>query len=166
EIAIAPAHLSGGDELLADHRHLHGRERGAERTLEVGVLGHLDPCRVRAQREALEPIARGHGQWGARRRRRHRGTARAVPNHPPADQRDGGEQHVESLHSSGLRRQGSSSSSSSAASRARRSASSTMRRLSAISGVSYVTRTSYWNSSLRSLPSRICNSGTRSSSWP
>src|SRR5256886_16263762 len=27
EIAIAPAHLSGGDELLADHRHLHGRER-------------------------------------------------------------------------------------------------------------------------------------------
>src|SRR5213082_1102945 len=47
KIAIAPAHLARGDQLLADHGHLHRRERRAERTLEVRILRDLDRRRVR-----------------------------------------------------------------------------------------------------------------------
>src|SRR5437667_12823849 len=35
EVAVAPPRLAGGDQLLADHRHLDRRERGAVGALEI-----------------------------------------------------------------------------------------------------------------------------------
>src|SRR3989454_4245277 len=46
EVAVAPPHLARGDQLFADHRHLHRRERSAEGALEVGVLDRSEERRV------------------------------------------------------------------------------------------------------------------------
>src|SRR5256885_16071636 len=52
KIAIAPSHPPRGDQLLADHGHLHRRKRRAEWALEVRVLRDFDRSRVRPQRVA------------------------------------------------------------------------------------------------------------------
>src|ERR1051326_6139584 len=76
KIAIAPPHLARGDQLLADHGHLHRRERRAEGALEVRILRDLDPRRVRPHRVPPEPV----------RRRDRNGPARPPPR--PKEKRD------------------------------------------------------------------------------
>src|SRR5437660_3634238 len=110
KIAIAPPHPARGDQLLADHGHLHRRERRAERTLEVRVLRDLDRRRVRPQRVAAEPVRRRDRDGPARCRRRR--ALRAVPQDPPTDHRHAHQQQVEPLHSPGTLHGSSSSSSS------------------------------------------------------
>src|SRR3989442_3717687 len=137
EVAQPPPYLSGRDKLFADGRQLQHREFAAVRALEVGVLDHLDRRRLAAQRVPPKAVRR---RWHQAARGRRGGWCRARRPHQPtaANNDHEAEQRIEGLHASGSLRQGPSSSpgSSRSSSRKRRSASSTMRRLSAISGVS------------------------------
>src|SRR5207247_1017610 len=78
EIAIAPAHLSGGDELLADHRHLHGR--AARRPRRCGGSRRAPACRTSlAPHNGTARCARCPAVSAIRARDRAAGPSRRVP---------------------------------------------------------------------------------------
>src|SRR5882724_103122 len=143
EVAIAPAQPPRVDELLLDGWQLQLVEGLAERTLVVRILGDLQLCAVRAEKVApeaggvggLDCYVRGDAD---RPRTGQHPSQRAETHHDHS-----GQGRIEAPHAEGGgRRQGSSSSGSSSLNEPLRCASSTIRRLSAISGVSYVLRTS------------------------
>src|SRR5438105_5092923 len=131
-VAHPPAHLARFDQLLANRRHLYGRELRADRAFIIDVFHDLDGRMPFAECVAPETVVHD-GVWRTRGGRR-RATATAQQYEHRRAEQDGqrAQDDIEPIHPSGPLCQGSSSSPSSNCSSSSRScASSTMRRLSA-----------------------------------